>query len=76
MKKIKTPKTFNDLKKHPFVDRIECEFQFGIFDESDHIYLLYLIENKKFECLDSGMITAPTKQRLIDSFNCHKILSI
>jgi hypothetical protein len=73
MKKVRT---FKELQNHPFVREIDYEYQYGVFDESDYIYLLYLIDGKKFECLDTGMINAPTKKDLIDEFNNYDIISI
>ena len=72
MKKVKT---FKDLQQHPFVSHIDYEYQYGIFDETDYIYLLYLIDGKKFECLDSAIINAPTKQHLVTYFNSYEIIS-
>lgn len=73
MKKVRT---FKELQNHPYVMEIDYEYQYGVYDESDYIYVLYLIDGKKWECLDSGMITAPTKQRLITEFYNYDIISI
>jgi hypothetical protein len=73
MKKVRT---FKELQNHPFVREIDYEYQYGVFDESDYIYVLYLIDGKKFEFLDTGMINAPTKKDLIDEFNNYDIISI
>ena len=73
MKKVKT---FNDLQKHPLVKGIDCEYQSAVYDESDYVYYLYLIDGKKFRCENSTMISAPSKQSLISYFNCYEIISI
>jgi hypothetical protein len=73
---MKKARTFKELQNHPFVREIDYEYQYGVFDESDYIYVLYLIDGKKFECLDTGMINAPTKQSLITEFYNYDIISI
>jgi hypothetical protein len=73
MKKVRTLK---ELQNHPFVSHIDYEYQYGIFDETDYIYLLYLIDGKQFECLASGMITSPTIKQLIIEFYYYDIISI
>ena len=73
MKKVKT---FKELQNHPYVRGIDREYQPGVYDDSEYIYLLYLIDGKKWECLDSGMITSPTIKQLITEFYNYDIISI
>jgi ppGpp synthetase/RelA/SpoT-type nucleotidyltranferase len=71
----KKVKTFKQLETHPFVREIFYEYQQGVYDESDYIYVLHLVDGKKFETLDTGIITAPSKSRLVSYFNEYDVVN-
>jgi len=66
MKKCRTKK---DLINNPYVSSIHCEYQYGVFDNYDDIYILSLKGGYWFKEEQVGCLHEPTISRLISKFN-------
>lgn len=71
---MKRVKTLAQLRKHPMVSGVTKEYQYGVFDESDYIWIVMLIDGKQFKYNGTIALYERSAQSLIDCFNGEEVI--